>query len=136
MEWLPIAEPPVSRHDGVMATTDFHSVDDYIASFPADVQAILQQVRETIHGVVPGAGETISYQIPTITLDGSSLMYFSGWKKHIAVYPVPAVDDELAAAIKPYLSGASTLKFPLAQPIPYELIARVAQAFVVSRADE
>ncbi|MEV8376627.1 DUF1801 domain-containing protein [Kribbella sp. NPDC056861] len=119
-----------------MAATEIPSVDDYIASFPVEVQAILQQVRKTIHSVVPGAGETISYQIPTITLDGSSLLYFSGWKKHIAVYPVPTVDDELAAAIEPYLSGASTLKFPLAKPIPYELIARLAEAFVASRAAE
>ncbi|WBQ07787.1 iron chaperone [Kribbella sp. CA-293567] len=119
-----------------MATTNFQSVDEYIASFPAELQTILQRVRETIHGVVPGAGEKIGYQMPTITLDGTSLLHFSGWKKHLAIYPIPPVDGELATAIEPYRSGEGTLKFPLAQPIPYELIARIAEAFVASRAAE
>ena len=66
------------------------SVDEYIASFPAEVQAVLEEVRRTIHAVVPGAGEKISYQIPTITLDGKSLLYFSGWKEHISDLPDPA----------------------------------------------
>jgi len=116
-----------------MATTDFRSVDDYIASFPAEVQDILRQVQETIRAVVPNPGEKISYQLPTVTMDGKALMYYSGWKKHIAVYPLPPVDDELAQAMEPYLSGKGTLKFPLTQPIPYELIRRVAEAFVASR---
>jgi uncharacterized protein YdhG (YjbR/CyaY superfamily) len=86
--------------------------------------------------VVAGAGEKISYQIPTITLDGKSLVHFSGWKKHISLYPVPEVSGELATAIEPYLAGKSTLKFPLSQPVPYELIGRLAEAFVASRAAE
>lgn len=117
-----------------MATTEFQTVDDYIASFPADVQLVLEQVRLTIHGAVPGAGEKISYQIPTITLDGKQLMYFSGWKKHISVYPIPSAEPELAAALEPYIAGKGTLKFPIASHIPYDLIARVAAAFVASRA--
>jgi uncharacterized protein YdhG (YjbR/CyaY superfamily) len=116
-----------------MATTDFRSVDEYLASFPADVQDILRQVRETIRAVVPNPGEKISYQLPTVTMDGQPLMYFSGWKKHIAVYPLPPADDELVRAMEPYLSGKGTLKFPLNQPIPYDLIRRVAEAFVASR---
>lgn len=126
----------VRVHDGTMATTDFKSVDEYIASFPADVQLILQQVRETIRAKVPDAGEKISYQLPTITMNGKALMYFSGWQKHIAVYPIPPVDDQLAQEIDQYRSGKGTLKFPLAQPIPYQLIARLTEAFVASRTAE
>ncbi|TCC55077.1 hypothetical protein E0H73_36355 [Kribbella pittospori] len=113
----------------------FTSVDEYIASFPADVQEILQEVRRTIHAVVPDAGEKISYQIPTITLDGKSLVYFSGWKEHIALYPIPPLDDALSAAIAPYRSGKGTLKFPLKDPIPYNLITRLTQAFVSARTE-
>jgi uncharacterized protein YdhG (YjbR/CyaY superfamily) len=117
-----------------MATTNFTSVDEYIESFPDDVRDILQKVRQTIHAVVPDAGEKISYQLPTITLDGKSLMYFSGWKEHISVYPIPPLDDALAQEITPYRSGKGTLKFPLDRPIPYELITRLTQAFVTARA--
>ncbi|MER7245791.1 DUF1801 domain-containing protein [Kribbella sp. NPDC000426] len=112
---------------------EFSSVDDYLASFPPDVREVLEQVRRTIHAVVPGAGEKISYQMPTITLDGKPLMYFSGWKSHIAVYPIPPVDADLSTALAPYRSGKGTLKFPLKKPIPYALITRLTEAFVAAR---
>ncbi len=111
----------------------FSTVDEYIASFPAEVREVLEQVRRTVHAAVPGAGEKISYQIPTITLDGKSLLYFSGWKEHISVYPIPPVDDALATAIEPYRSGKGTLKFPLKDPIPYDVITRLTRAFVAAR---
>jgi uncharacterized protein YdhG (YjbR/CyaY superfamily) len=116
-----------------VATTDFKSVDEYIGTFPDDVQVILEKVRQTIRAVVPSPGEKISYQLPTITLDGKSLMYFSGWKEHISVYPIPQVEAALAQEIEPYRSGKGTLKFPLNKPIPYDLISRLAKAFVDSR---
>ncbi|NUR96103.1 MAG: hypothetical protein HOV67_12700 [Kribbellaceae bacterium] len=105
------------------------TVDEYIARFPPDVRAVLEEVRRTIHAAVPGAGEKISYQIPTITLDGTNLLHFSAWKSHIALYPIPPIDEDLT----PYRSGKGTLKFPLNKPIPYDLITRVAKAFVATR---
>jgi uncharacterized protein YdhG (YjbR/CyaY superfamily) len=117
-----------------MAENKFASVDEYIGSFPPDVQQVLQEVRRTIREVVPDAGEKISYQIPTITLDGKALMYFSAWKEHISLYPLPPLDDALAADTEPYRSGKGTLKFPLDKPIPYNLITRLTQAFVTARA--
>jgi len=113
----------------------FASVDEYIESFPPEVQEILREVRRTVRAVVPESGEKISYQIPTITVDGKSLLYFSGWKHHISLYPIPPLDDALATAIEPYRSGKGTLKFPLNQPIPYDLITRLTKAFVAARRD-
>jgi uncharacterized protein YdhG (YjbR/CyaY superfamily) len=118
-----------------MAENKFASVDEYIGSFPADVQDVLEEVRRTVLAVVPDAGEKISYQIPTVTLDGKALMYFSGWKEHLSLYPIPPLDDALAAEIEPYRSGKGTLKFPLNKPIPYALITRLTQAFVTARAE-
>ena len=70
-----------------MAKTDFKSVDEYIATHPEDVQAILQRVRSTIRKAVPGAEEVISYQIPTYKLHGGYVVYFAGWKQHYSLYP-------------------------------------------------
>jgi uncharacterized protein YdhG (YjbR/CyaY superfamily) len=105
----------------------FETVEEYIASFPVDVQTLLREVRRTILEVVPTAGERISYQIPTITVDGQYLIYFAGWKRHISLYPVrPPEDDlDLAARLAPYLDARATCKFPLDSPIPYDLIAEV-----------
>ena len=110
-----------------MADQKFGSVEEYIGSFPADVRAILEHVRRAILDAVPGAGETISYQIPTIALGGRPLLYFAGWKHHISVYPAPAGDEALERRLGPYRSGKSTLKFPLSRPVPYDLIAQVAK---------
>lgn len=116
-----------------MADQKYASVDDYIGSFPGDVQAILEKVRRTIRNAVPAAGEAISYQIPTITLDGTPLLYFAGWKHHISVYPAPTGDEAFERRLEPYRSAKSTVKFPLSKPIPYDLIARVAALHVEQR---
>ena len=110
-----------------MADQEFGSVEEYIGSFPADVRAILEQVRRAILDAVPGTGETVSYQIPTITLGGRPLLYFAGWKRHVSVYPAPAGDEALERRLRPYRSAKSTLKFPLSRPVPYDLIAQVAK---------
>jgi uncharacterized protein YdhG (YjbR/CyaY superfamily) len=120
------------RQDEQMAQT-FETVDEYIASFPPDVRDVLEKVRRTIHAAVPEAGEKISYNIPTVTLDGKPLIHFSGWKSHIAIYPVPPADETLTEALTPYRSGKGTLKFSLNRPIPYTLITQIAQSFLTGR---
>ena len=110
------------------------TVDEYIRSFPDDVQAILEKVRRTLHRAVPDAGEKISYQMPTITLDGKYVVYFAAWKDHISVYPLPAGDDAFEQEIAPYVSGRGTAKFPLDQPIPYGLIERLGGFLARERA--
>jgi len=109
------------------------SVDDYISTFPPDVQAVLQAVRRTIHAAAPGAQESISYQIPTFTIGGRPVVYFAGWKKHISIYPVPELDQSLERQVTPYLSGKGTAKFLLAKPIPYELITVLVQRLATQR---
>ncbi len=70
------------------------TIDDYIASFPEDVQTILGEVRRTIREAAPDAVESISYQIPTYKLKGQALIYFAGWKHHISIYPLPSGGDD------------------------------------------
>ena len=111
----------------------FATVDDYISSFPSDVQIVLEEVRRTIHSAVPGAEETISYQIPTITLGGKSLVYFAGWKQHISVYPLPEMDQDFEQEIAPYKAGKGTLRFPLGEPMPHQLIKKLVTLLVQQR---
>jgi uncharacterized protein YdhG (YjbR/CyaY superfamily) len=109
------------------------TIEDYISTFPPAVQDILTEVRQRIHRAVPGAGETISYRIPTITLAGRHLIYFAAWTHHLSVYPVPAADDQLAAELAAYRAAKGTLRFPLDRPIPYQLIERVAAGLATQR---
>jgi uncharacterized protein YdhG (YjbR/CyaY superfamily) len=106
------------------------TIDEYIAQYPLDVQAILQKIREAIRRAVPGAEEAISYRMPTFVLDGH-LIYFGAFKSHIGFYP-PVRDQGLRRATAAYAGEKGNLRFPLAEPIPYALIARIAK----SRAQE
>lgn len=111
----------------------FANVDDYIRSYPEEVRVVLTKVRRTIHNVIPAAEETTSYQIPTFVLDGKHLVYFAGWKRHLSLYPVPAADGALDEELAPYRAAKGTLRFPLTEPIPYDLIGRVVTALVAQR---
>ena len=106
------------------------TIDEYIATFSPDVQAILEKIRSTLHEEAAGGGEKISYQMPTLTLEGGSLIYFAAFKKHIGLYPPVDGDEALMQALKPYLGEKGNLKFPLSEPIPYPLIRRVVRARV------
>lgn len=103
------------------------TIDDYIAGFPPDVRPILERVRRTIRAAVPNAEEAISYRIPTFRLNGKYLVYFAGHKNHVGLYPVEADDAALAKELAPYASGKATLKFPLTEPIPTRLIAKIVK---------
>ncbi|MBA3232915.1 MAG: DUF1801 domain-containing protein [Propionibacteriales bacterium] len=117
-----------------MADT-FATVDEYISSFPDEIQFILENVRRAIRKAVPGAEETISYQMPTITLDGRSLVHFAAWKHHIGLYPLPAADEAFEQELAPYSTAKGTGRFPLRQPIPYDLIERLTALLVKQRVD-
>ena len=103
----------------------FNSIDEYIASFPVNIQKILEDIRSTINVAAPNAKEKISYQIPTFELNGRNLIHFAGWKKHISLYPIPAGDEAFEKKIAKYVAGKGTLKFPLDKPLPLELIKEV-----------
>ena len=108
-----------------MART-FETVDDYIASFPPDARPTLEAVRAAIRDAAPGTEETISYDMPTYTLSGKSVVSFARWKRHLSVYVIPSGDPALGAELAPYKAEKSTLQFPLNKPMPLELIGKVA----------
>lgn len=101
------------------------TVDDYLAGFPHAVHASLRKIRATIKRAAPGAKESISYGIPTFTLNGP-LIYFAGLKAHIGLYPMTAtLRRQFPKELSEYLSGKATAQFPLDKPIPYDLIRRI-----------
>ena len=101
-------------------------IDGYISNFPADVQAILEKVRETIRRAAPEAKETISYMMPAFRQHGI-LVYFAAWAKHIGMYPPISGNKTLERAIARYAGPKGNLQFPLDEPIPYDLIERLVK---------
>ena len=102
------------------------TIDEYIANFPADVQEIMQKVRETVKTAVPQSTEAISYGMPTFKLEGN-LVHFGGAKNHLGFYPAPSGITAFAAELASYQSSKGAVQFPYEQPIPYELISKITQ---------
>jgi uncharacterized protein YdhG (YjbR/CyaY superfamily) len=105
----------------------FSSIDEYIASFPEEMQKIMERLRSTIKKAAPEAEEKISYNMPTFTLNGNYLVYFAGWKTHIAFYGAPRGNAEFKEDLTAYETGQGTLKFPLDKPIPLKLITEIVK---------
>ena len=101
------------------------TIDEYISIFPADIQVILEKVRQAIHKAVPEAAETMSYAIPTFDLNGKHVVFFAGWKHHISLYPLPAGDEAFQQAIAHYKRAKGSIQFPLDKPIPYDLVEQI-----------
>ena len=102
------------------------TVDEYIAAFSPDVQAILQRIRLTVSAAAPGAQEAISYRIPTFIFSGP-LVYFAAFKNHIGFYPPVKGSARLEKMVSRYAGEKGNLRFPLDQPIPYRLIEKIVR---------
>ncbi len=103
----------------------FETIDEYIESFPENVQGILEKLRDTIRKTAPGAAESISYQMPTFKLGKKRLAYFSAWKNHIGFYSVPIGDAAFRKELSPYSGEKGSLRFPMDKPIPYDLVKKI-----------
>ena len=104
----------------------FSSIDEYIATFPEDIQKILQEIRATIQAAAPEAKEKISYQMPTFTLNGN-LVHFAAFKKHIGFYPTPSGTQAFQEELAIYKGAKGSVRFPLDQPMPLALIRKIVE---------
>ena len=103
------------------------NIDEYIAGFPIEVRVKLEKIRATIRKAAPQAEEVISYQIPAFRFVGRPFIYFAAYKNHLSVYPAPRGVAEFAEELAGYEGGKGTVQFPLDQPVPYDLIRRIAK---------
>lgn len=102
----------------------FESIDDYIATFPTEVQEILKTLRQVIREAAPDVKEKISYQMPAFVLHGN-LVYFAAYKKHIGFYPGASGVEAFKAELSEYKGAKGSVQFPIGKPLPYELISRI-----------
>ena len=107
-------------------TSPANNIDEYIAGFPKDVQAILQKIRGIIRKVAPDAEEAIKYQIPTFVLNGN-LVHFAAFQKHIGFYPTPSGIEEFRDELSVYKSAKGSVQFPLDAPVPFSLITKIVK---------
>jgi uncharacterized protein YdhG (YjbR/CyaY superfamily) len=111
------------------------NVDAYIATFPENVQKVLQRLRRTVRQAAPGAEETISYGMPAYRYKGRVIIYFAGYTNHIGIYATPLAHAAFQKELSAYKQGRGSVQFPHDQPMPLDLIKRMVQ-FRVQQQDE
>ena len=109
-----------------METKKPENIDEYIGSFPNDVQEILERIRMTIQNAAPDAKEKISYSMPAFEQNGI-IVYFAAFKNHIGLYALPSGHDAFKEKLSKYKSGKGSVQFPLNQPMPYDLITEIVK---------
>lgn len=120
----------ISNLDGIKfmdnGKVKFQTVDEYIMQFSVEVQVTLQKLRVVIKEAAPEAKETISYQMPAFSLNGT-LVYFAAWKNHIGLYPTSSGMSAFKEEYSQYKGTKSSIHFPLTKPMPYELICKIVK---------
>ena len=102
------------------------NINEYIGGFPNDVQEILEKIRETIQKAAPDAKEKISYSMPAFEQNGI-VVYFAVFKNHIGLYALPSGHETFKEELSKYKSGKGSVQFPLDQPMPFDLIAKIVK---------
>lgn len=105
-------------------------IDEYLADFPEEMQGRLSAIRDLLLEVWPGATEGISYKMPIVRPPKGWPLYFAAWKHHIGLYPVPRFEEPLEAEVAPLRRAKDSVGFPNKEPLPLDLIRRIALAAV------
>lgn len=102
------------------------TIEEYLAAFPPEQQARLNQVADSIRAAAPGAQERISYGMPALFLDRIQV-YFALHARHIGIYPTPEAVLCFAEELKPYKTSKGAVRFPLDQAVPFHLIQKIVR---------
>lgn len=109
-----------------MADAGARAVQAYIAAAPPPARRIMRELRRIIREVVPEATERISYRMPYYGFHGR-LIYFAAQRTHVGLYLLGRAQKKYAKELAPYLSGASTARFPLDKPLPVTLVRKIVK---------
>ncbi len=107
------------------------TMEEYISTFPNEIQDILKKLREIIRSAAPGAQETISYQMPTFAMPQpkarNNLVHFAAFKNHIGFYPTPSGIEAFKTELSQYKFSKGSVQFPLSKSIPYDLVKKIVE---------
>jgi len=126
----------INQENNNMATPrkQFKTIDEYIATFPKNVQEILEKLRSVIRESAPKAQEAINYGIPTFKLNGN-LVHFAAFKNHIGFYPTPSAIVAFKKELSQYEQAKGSVQFPIDKPIPLDIVKEIVKFRVKENLD-
>ncbi len=102
------------------------AIDQYLAGLPEAARPHVVGVLDAVRAAIPGAEERFRYGMPAIMLDDRYAIHVAGWKRHVGIYPVSVLPEPLETEVAPYRAARDALNFLYRDPIPLELVQRVA----------
>lgn len=105
----------------------FRDVDEYINSFPLDIQEILRKIRELVRENALEAKEEFVYGMVGYKLYGKPLVYFGAFKNHLGFYATPTGHEQFKEVLSIYKQGKGSVQFPFNKSIPYDLIKEIIE---------
>jgi uncharacterized protein YdhG (YjbR/CyaY superfamily) len=105
----------------------YNSHEEYITSFPLDIQLKLREIQSYIVKQLPsGCEEVISYNMPAFKLK-KVVVYFAAHKKHLGFYPTSKPIEEFKEELKPFTFSKGALQFPYKHALPKNLIKKMVE---------
>jgi len=105
-----------------------NTVTDYLNEQPDNVYTALENIRQIIKFLVPGAEETISYKVPSYKYKGM-LVGFGAAKNHCSFFVMSStLLNDFKDEVKDFKTSTGTIRFSPDKPIPNDLITKIVMA--------
>lgn len=103
-------------------------IDRHLARLPKPQANTLLELRDQLIKLLPGATQTISYNLATIKIQNIGLISFDGFKNHNSIFPMSAsITKTMATDLAQYQISKGTIKFELDQKIPLALVKKIVK---------
>lgn len=108
-----------------MAKTTLKTIDEYISTFPKEVQEKLEKIRKTIREAAPEVHEKIKWNRPAFSDEQRILVMFAAFKHHIGFYVTPSTLQTFSKELSSFKTGKGSVQFPYSQPLPTDLVRKI-----------
>lgn len=109
-----------------MANKHPATISEYIQAAPPEGQPHLHQLYGIVKSVAPEAEEAIKWGTPFF-IEPRFLFAFSAHKAHCSFAPIASAMDAFRNDLENHQSTKGLVKFPYNQPLPDDLIRRMAE---------
>jgi|SRR5580692_11349335 uncharacterized protein YdhG (YjbR/CyaY superfamily) len=102
------------------------NIAEYINDAPKEAREKLRAMRACIRKAAPGAKESLKWGVPALSYH-RILVTFAAFEHHIGFYPTPSAVKAFAKELSRFVTGSSSIQFPLDKPLPLPLIRKITE---------
>ena len=101
------------------------TVEAYINALPEEARQKIQEIRSLLREVAPAAEEQLKWGVP-VMIEKRILFSYAAYKKHLNFMPTGPCLEPFREELQEYTLGQDTIQFPYDQPLPRDLILKIA----------